>query len=257
MVLNHQLFWLMWFGVLGLCLGSFLNVVIWRLPRGISIILPTSACPACGAKIHWYDNIPIISYVVLRGRCRKCEVRISLRYPLIEALTGVVTVLVFWRFGISIQGAIRLLLVLLMIAVATIDAEHMIIPDEISLGGAAVGLGLSFIRGGVEPLEALIGASAGAASLWLVRWVHMKIAKIEGMGLGDVKLAGTIGAFLGWYALPMVLLASTTSGLFVGGIFLAIKGKGARTPLPFGTFLAIGAIVYVFAEQWWTSYLIK
>jgi len=257
MVENHQLFWLIWLCVFGLCLGSFLNVIIWRLPREKSIVFPGSSCPACGSPIHWYDNIPIISYIILRGRCRRCGARISARYPLIEALTGAMTFLVFWRFGINLHAGIRFLLVALMIAVAIIDAEHMIIPDQISLGGLVAGLGLSFIHGDVAPLEAFIGAAAGALFLGLVRFVHMKITGIEGMGLGDVKLAGTIGAFLGWYALPVVFLASTAMGLLVGGIFLAIKGKGARTPLPFGTFLAVGAIAYVFAEPWWMNYLLN
>ena len=246
----YKWLWWIWLGFLGMCLGSFLNVVIWRLPRDMSIIRPGSSCPSCKTPIRWYDNIPLVSYILLLGRCRCCKARISLRYPLIEVASGALTVLVFVRFGVSAQTAIILLLVLAMVAVAIIDAEHMEIPDEISLGGAAVGLILSFVPNGVSPLDAVIGAVGGSAFLGLLRWSHMKIAKIEGMGLGDIKLAATLGAFLGWYSLPVIFFISAILGLSVGGLLLVAQRKGGRTPLPFGTFLAAGTIVYIFTEPW-------
>jgi len=253
----YQWLWWVLLGFFGLCLGSFLNVVIWRLPRDESIVRPGSSCPSCKTPIRWYDNIPLLSYIWLRAKCRHCGTRISPRYPLIEALAGALTVLLFVRYGVMPQTLIYLLLVLAMVAVAIIDAEYMEIPDEISLGGAAVGIILSFVPDGVTPLEALIGAAAGSACLGLIRWVHMKIRGIEGMGLGDVKLTAAIGAFMGWHSLPVIFLLSTIPGLLIGGLWIALQRKDARTPLPFGTFLAIGVIVYVFIEPWWISYLIE
>lgn len=253
---------------MGLSFGSFLNVVIYRLPLEKSIVSPGSACPKCANPIKWHDNLPVFSYVFLRGKCRRCGAGISWRYPAIELLTGTLTVLLFLRLGINIQTGIYYLLMLSMIAVAFIDAEHFIIPDEISLGGTVVGLGLSFIHGGVIqfnfdapwkpmfPLDALIGAAAGCGILGLLRCVHKKLTKIEGMGLGDVKLAAMIGAFIGWYGLPPVFLASSITGLLAGGITLLIQRKGARAHLPFGTFLAVGTVAYIFFENYWYDYVL-
>ena len=233
---------------MGACLGSFLNVVIYRLPLEKSIIRPGSSCPSCEKPIRWYDNIPLLSYTILKGRCRNCGTRISLRYPAIELASAVITLLVYRLFGLSFEALTALVLSLGMFAVAVIDFEHMIIPDELSFGGIVVGLGFSFIPEGMKPLDALIGAVAGSAVLWLIRWGHMKITGIEGMGLGDVKLAGAIGAFLGWRALPLVLFTSAVSGLILGGGVILLQRKGSRTPVPFGTFLAIGTIVCAMAE---------
>ena len=255
MPVDYRWLWWVWLGAVGLCFGSFLNVVIYRLPLSKSLVRPGSSCPACGARVRWYDNIPLLSYIFLRGKCRSCKAPISIRYPMIEVLAGALTVAMFAVFGITPQAGINLLLVLAMVAVAFIDAEHMIIPDSISLGGIVVGLGLSFVPKGVVPLDALIGASAGVVFLGLLRWAHMKTAGIEGMGLGDVKLAGTIGAFMGWYSLPMIFLTSALVGLLIGGISILAQRKGARTPLPFGTFLAAATIVYVFIEPRLMEYL--
>lgn len=253
-VISHLLY-MIWacLGAFGACLGSFLNVVIYRLPLDKSIVYPGSSCPSCGKPISWYDNIPIFSYIILLGKCRNCGTGISIRYPLVEAAAMGLTLLVYWRFGLDGQygqAAIALILSLGMLAVALIDLDHMIIPDELSIGGIVVGLGLSFVPGGVDPIPAVIGAVAGSGSLWLLRWGHMKLSGVEGMGLGDVKLAGTIGAFLGWYALPMVLFMSAITGLIAGGGVILFTKKGGRTPIPFGTFLALGTVVYVMAEPW-------
>ena len=253
----YDYLWWVFIGAFGLCIGSFLNVVIIRVPIDKSIVTPGSACPGCGTPIGWYDNLPILSFIVLRGKCRHCGLKISWRYPAIEALTGAITVLMFLRYGLTFQTGIYLVLAYGMIAVAVIDAEHMIIPDGLSIGGAVLGLCLSFVPGGVTPLESLIGAAGASGSLALIRWGHMKITGIEGMGLGDVKLAATIGAFLGWFPLPPTFLLSTLSGLLIAGALLIIQRKGARTPIPFGTFLAAGTVAYVFVEPWWISYLLS
>lgn len=259
MAMLELYYWIFWIllGALGLCLGSFLNVVIWRWPRETSIIRPRSACPQCDTPIAWYDNIPLVSFVLLGGKCRHCGKRISLRYPAIELLTAALLVAIFAYRGIEAQTVIRAMLALMMIATAIIDAEHLLIPDEISLGGIVLGIGFSFLPGGVYPLEAVIGAAAGAGIFWIIRKVHMLLTGIEGMGLGDVKLAGAIGAFLGWYSLPPVFLFSTGTGLLAGGTLIIAKRKGRRAQLPFGTFLALGTVIYIFAEPWWTKLLFE
>jgi len=244
-------------GCLGLCLGSFLNVVIWRWPRDASIVKPRSACPQCNTLIAWYDNIPLASFIFLGGKCRHCGNKISLRYPAIELLTAALLLAIFAYRGIELQTATRAILALMMIATAIIDAEHLLIPDEISLGGIVLGIGFSFIPGGVHPLEAMAGAAAGSAVFWTIRKVHMLLTGIEGMGLGDVKLAATIGAFLGWYSLPLVFLFSTGTGLLAGGTLMIVQRKGRMTQLPFGTFLALGTVIYIFLEPWWTKFLFE
>jgi len=254
--LNHTLMVMIWICVAGLgaCFGSFLNVVIYRLPRERSIVWPGSSCPACGAAIRWYDNVPIFSFLVLRGRCRHCKTKISFRYPAVEASALAITLLVYWLFGLTFAALTTLFLTLLMVAVAIIDVEHMVIPDELSLGGIVLGLGFSFLPKGVTPLEALIGGAAGAAVLGGIRWVHMKISGVEGMGLGDVKLAGAMGAFLGWRPMPLVFFISAVSGLLVGGGYILIRRRGARTPIPFGAFLALGTVLYAMTAPLWAQY---
>ena len=243
--------WILLFGF-GACVGSFLNVLIHRLPRENSIVRPGSKCPACEVPIRYYDNIPILSYIFLRGRCRNCGARISIRYPIVEAMAGALLVLGYLKFGLSPKMGINLLLALSLLAVAFIDLEHQLIPNEISLPGIVLGFGLSFFLEGKEwweaPLSSLIGGISGATALWVIRFLHMKISGIEGMGLGDVKLIAMIGAFLGWQALPSLLFISAFSGLLIGGGIILLTRKAARTPIPFGTFLAAGTITYIFLE---------
>lgn len=227
---------------LGACLGSFLNVVIYRLPLDKSIIRPGSSCPKCEQPIKWYDNIPIFSYLILHARCRNCKTKIAIRYPLVETTAMILSLVAFHIYGLSLEIIPALIMSLGMVAVAFIDYDHMIIPDELSIGGTVAGILLALLPGGVSPIDAIIGALVGGAGLWLVRWVHMKISGIEGMGLGDVKLACAIGAFLGWFALPVVLFLSSMLGLLVGGTAILVRKKNARTPMPFGTFLALGSI---------------
>ena len=233
--------------VFGLALGSFLNVCIYRIPLKKSIVHPPSSCPNCGAAIRFYDNIPVISYMVLLGRCRHCRAPISFRYPLVELITGLLSVALFVHFGLSPKYIFLFLFTVALIAIAFIDLEHKIIPDAISLPGILVGLAFSFFpSAGVSPLDALIGAAGGAAFLLLVGVAFEKVTGREGMGGGDVKLLAMIGAWMGWKALPYIILISSLSGAVIGGVSLAVSRQGVRSRIPFGPFLALGALVFLF-----------
>jgi leader peptidase (prepilin peptidase)/N-methyltransferase len=231
----------------GLAVGSFLNVCIYRIPLKKSIVSPPSSCPTCGAAIRFYDNIPVISYIVLLGRCRHCRTPISFRYPLVELITGLLSAAVFIKFGLSPGSFFLFLFTAALIAVAFIDLQHKIIPDGISLPGILVGLAFSFFPSpGVSPLEALIGVVGGGGFLFLVGTAFEKVTGREGMGGGDVKLLAMIGAWMGWKALPFIILISALSGAVIGGVSLAVSGQGVRSRIPFGPFLALGALVFLF-----------
>jgi leader peptidase (prepilin peptidase)/N-methyltransferase len=233
--------------VFGLALGSFLNVCIYRIPLKKSIVHPPSSCPNCGAAIRFYDNIPVISYIVLLGRCRHCRTPISFRYPLVELITGLLSVALFIHFGLSPKYIFLFLFTVALIAIAFIDLQHKIIPDVISLPGILVGLAFSlFPSAGVSPLDALIGAAGGAAFLLLVGVAFEKVTGREGMGGGDVKFLAMIGAWMGWKALPYIILISSLSGAVIGGVSLAVSRQGVRSRIPFGPFLALGALVFLF-----------
>jgi leader peptidase (prepilin peptidase)/N-methyltransferase len=226
----------------GLTVGSFLNVVIHRLPRGESLVAPRSRCPSCGAPIAARDNFPVLSWLILRGRCRACRAPIGVRYPAIELANAVLWALVF-RFapswGDAASGA---LLASACLALLAIDYDHQILPDWITLPGIAAGLALSFASVMRTPLSALLGAALGAGGLWLVAFAYEKIAGQEGMGLGDVKMLGMVGAFLGPAGVVVTILAASLSGSVVGLALILSKGGDGKTRLPFGVFLAIGAV---------------
>ena len=232
--------------VYGLIFGSFINVVIYRWPREISLWKPRSHCPECGTLVCWYDNIPLLSYVVLRGRCRKCKSPISLRYPLVEALSGALCGLVAWQLGLSLAGVEAMVLVLLLIPLGFIDLEHKLLPDVLTLPGIALGVLGAWAGGLTTWVDALLGAVLGAAIPYLVIVVYRWLRGIEGMGLGDVKLLAMIGAFLGWRGMLLTLcLGATLGALF--GIGLMAFGRGRRdTELPFGSFLTLAALVALF-----------
>jgi leader peptidase (prepilin peptidase)/N-methyltransferase len=231
----------------GLALGSFLNVCIYRIPLKKSIVRPPSSCPNCGAGIRFYDNIPVISYVLLLGRCRHCRTPISLRYPLVELITGLLSVAIFMRFGLGPNYIFLFLFTAALIAIAFIDLQHKIIPDVISLPGILAGLAFSFFpSAGISPLDALIGVVGGGGFLFLVGTAFEKMTGREGMGGGDVKLLAMIGAWMGWKALPYIILISSLSGAVIGGVSLAISRQGVRSRIPFGPFLALGALVFLF-----------
>lgn len=230
----------------GLVLGSFLNVVIHRLPREMSLVRPRSHCPGCGAPIRWFDNVPVLSYLFLLGRCRACRRPIPLRYPLVELASAGLLVAVVLRFGLTWLAVEAAVLALLLLPLGIIDLEHHLLPDWLTLPGLAVGLALS-VRGGLVPaLDAVIGAALGAALPFAILVGYRAIRGIEGMGLGDVKLLAMIGAFLGWRGVLLTLaLGSSVGAIF--GLLLIAAGRGNReTELPFGTFLSAGALVTLF-----------
>jgi leader peptidase (prepilin peptidase)/N-methyltransferase len=230
-------------GVLGAIVGSFLNVVVYRLPRRESLVTPASHCPGCGVPVKPYDNIPVLSWVLLRGHCRACGVQISVRYPLVELLTGALCVGAVLAGKDTTRVALGIGLILLVVPIALIDLETRLIPNKLTLPGAllAVGLGLAFDPSG-EPSRLIAGAAAGGFLLIAV------LAYPGGMGMGDVKLAAVMGLFLGSAVAPALLVA-LLSGSAVGAVIIARKGAsaGRKTAVPFGPFLALGAIVAVFA----------
>jgi leader peptidase (prepilin peptidase)/N-methyltransferase len=230
----------------GLVIGSFLNVVIYRLPRGMSLLRPGSHCPACSAPVRWFDNVPVLSYLALGGRCRACRVAISPRYPAVELATGALAVAVMLRFGLTLAGLEAMLLVMLLLPLAFIDLEHFLLPDVLTLPGIAIGLIASLFGGLVPLLGAILGALIGAAVPYVVIVVYRRLRGVEGMGLGDVKLLAMIGAFLGWRGVLLTLGLAATAGALVGLTLIAL-GKGRRdTELPFGTFLAGTAVIVLF-----------
>ncbi|MGC8915473.1 MAG: prepilin peptidase [Thermoanaerobaculum sp.] len=239
---------------LGLVVGSFLNVVIYRLPRGESLIVPPSHCPSCGAPIRWYDNVPLLSYLFLLGRCRQCRAPIPLRYPLVEAATGFLFFLSATAFSPTLSRLHAALLSALCLALAFIDLEHMILPDLLTLPGLGAGLLLAVMGGPTSLVDAALGAAFGVALPLAIIWGYRLVRGVEGMGLGDVKLLGMLGAFLGWRGMLSTLALAAVAGAAVG-VGLILLGRGSRqTELPFGTFLCAAALVVLFTQERWGSW---
>ena len=249
--------------ILGLLIGSFLNVVIYRFPimlerdwsqqchehlaiepevpgeqQPFNLIIPASCCPACGHRITAIENIPVISYLALRGRCRGCGSRISLRYPVIEIVTAVLSVVTVLHFGFTLQAAAALAFTWTIIPLCMIDYDRQLLPDTMTLpllwGGLALSLGSVF----VDTHTSIIGAMAGYLILWVIYHVFKQLTGKEGMGYGDFKLLGAIGAWVGWQALPIVILFSSVVGALTGIALMVFKGHGRGQPIPFGPFLA-------------------
>jgi len=247
--------WLTYAGIVGACVGSFLNVVIYRLPRGKSLVHPGSRCPGCDRAIRPWDNIPVLSWLLLRARCRSCRAPIAWRYPAVELLTAAIAVACAWHFGWGWEAPTMFALLAAMVAVAFIDWEHMIIPDGISLGFLALGLVLSpFVGPGLWP--ALLGVLVGGGLLLAIGWIWEKARGIEAMGGGDIKLMGAVGAFLG--AVPVLLVIFL--GAFLGAIFGAVlMRRDGQARIAFGTFLAAATLVVVFvgdaAIDWYLARL--
>ena len=230
----------------GLVVGSYLNVVIFRLPRGISTVLPRSRCPRCRAAIPPWGNIPVLSYLLLRGRCRNCAAVISWRYPLVEAVTAGCFFLSYRHFDAIIDSVVAAVFCCLMIVLAMIDLEHYILPDAITKPGIILGLILQFWVSWTTPLSALLGVILGAGILAALSWGWYWWKGVHGMGLGDVKMLAMIGAFLGWKSVISTLLLASVAGSLVGA-FLMLRGRmGVGSKLPFGFFLALGAVVTLF-----------
>ncbi|MCX5847426.1 MAG: prepilin peptidase [Deltaproteobacteria bacterium] len=234
------------FTVAGAAVGSFLNVLICRIPEGQSIVFPASHCPKCMHAIRFYDNIPIISYLVLRGKCRDCHEKISLRYPIVEAITALLSLLLFWKFGLGLKYLFSFIFTCALIVITFIDFDHQIIPDVISLPGIPLFFLLAVFFMDVPVLEALLGIFIGGGCLFAIAFSYELITKREGMGGGDIKLLAMLGAFLGWKSLFFILFVSSLLGAFVGISMMIAKGKDMKYAVPFGPFLSIAAVVYLF-----------
>jgi len=238
---------------LGAVIGSFLNVVIHRVPRGESIVRPGSRCPACGTPIRWYDNVPILSWILLGARCRACRVRISLRYPLVEAAAAAAAVLAVSRWGVTVTGVEAALFGWIALALAFIDLDHQILPDVITLPSIGLGLVGALLGGLTTPLEAAIGALVGAAIPAAVILIYRLLRGEEGMGWGDVKYLAAIGAVVGVQGCLWVLVVGAVLGAAVGLGMIAAGRGGARTALPFGTFLSVAVLLWLYLPPAWRS----
>ena len=235
-------------GLFGLLVGSFLNVCIYRLPRGTSIVWPASACGSCKRELRWFENVPIVSWAVLGAKCARCKAPISLQYPLVEAITAVLFVLVAATTPVGPLLAGRLLFVGALIVLFGIDLEHQILPNAITLPGIVIGLAFSLV-GPPGWRAALLGVLLGGGVLYAIAWGYSAVRKEEGLGMGDVKMLGMIGAFLGWQAVLLTLVLASFSGAIIGLAMIALQRGSMKYALPFGTFLAIGALVAMLAGQ--------
>jgi len=232
--------------IYGAVVGSFLNVCICRLPESRSVVSPPSSCPFCGYRIRWYDNVPIVSFILLKGKCRSCGVGISFRYPLVEALNGLLTLLLFLKFGPTLTFLVLFIFCSSLVAITFIDIDHQIIPDVISLPGIVIGFGLSFFLPYLGWRDSLIGLIAGGGSLLFVAYAYQLLTGKEGMGGGDVKLMAMMGAFLGWRSVPFIIFAASLVGSIIGVGLMVARGRDAKLAIPFGPFLAFSAILYIF-----------
>ncbi len=255
-------------GLVGLLVGSFLNVVIHRLPKMMdydeanyiaevrgeplphparyNLMVPRSACPHCGHRIASWENIPVVSYLFLRGKCLSCKAPISIRYPLVEAVTGVLSALAMWHFGPTIQSLAAIAMIWALVALFMIDADTQLLPDQITLPLLWLGLLLN-LQGWFAPLaDAVIGAAAGYLVLWSVYWIFKLVRGREGMGYGDFKLMGALGAWFGWQALPALILMSSIVGAVIGGAMLLVQRKGSETTFPFGPYIAGAGLLVLF-----------
>lgn len=230
--------------LLGAIFGSFANVVIYRLPAGESI-LGSSHCPKCKKNISWHNNIPIFAYFFLKGKCSNCAEKFSLRYPLVEFLMAVFFAMVVFQYGIRWLTLEYLILVFGLVSVAFIDFDHMILPDEITLGGLIIGLIGAALNPERSFLEAVFGVLFGGGILWLVAYIYFIFTGREGLGGGDIKLLAWLGALLGWRSIPFIILSSSIVGSVIGLIISNKNQNSLKTMIPFGPFLALGALLYI------------
>ena len=232
--------------VLGAVVGSFLNVCIYRIPEGLSIVFPASRCPVCTAPLRWFHNVPVFSYLLLRGKCAFCAVKIPWRYPLVELLNAGLYVLVLWYFGLSGATLVFFLFISALIVITFIDLDHQIIPDVISLPGIVVGFMCSFVLPWLTWQDSLYGILLGGGSLFAIAAGYEFLTKKEGMGGGDIKLLAMLGAFLGWKAVLPIIFLSSLVGTLIGVPLMLIKGADGQLAIPFGPFLAFSSIIYLF-----------
>lgn len=275
----HSTFFVLSVALYGLLVGSFLNVVVYRLPimldrlwheraqmtlelepdsesDTIGLVTPRSRCPHCGHQITAWENIPVISYLLLRGKCSDCKAAISIRYPLVELLTAALSVSVAWSFGVTASTLAGLVLIWALIPLALIDYDHQILPDAITLPFLWLGLLVNSFGIFTDLHSAVFGAIAGYLSLWLVYQAFKLLTKKEGMGFGDFKLLAMLGAWLGWQLLPLTILLATFSGAVIGGTYLALSKHGRDHPIPFGPFLCVaGWIALLWGHELVRAYL--
>jgi len=277
---TEPVFFVITMALLGMCVGSFLNVVIYRLPKmmqqdwqkqccelldiknengeeqQVNLIFPGSSCPACQHKITALENIPVISYLFLKGRCKSCNVKISPQYPLIEILTGLTTAYITWHFGFSPQTLFAVLLTWALICLSVIDLEHSLLPDDITLPFMWLGLACNIFGVFTDITSSLIGAMLGYSILWLIFMGFKVITGKEGMGYGDFKLLALLGAWLGWQSLPLIILLSSIAATLIGIIMILFRGRDKSVAFPYGPYLAIaGLITLLWGEELIGTYL--
>jgi len=250
-------FWVVIAALFGAIVGSFLNVVILRLPDAtVSIVYPASRCPRCLHSLPWYENIPVFSYLFLRGRCRHCREKISPQYPAVESAMALFGAALVWKFGLTLLAASFFVLIAALLVISVIDLRLQIIPDMISLPGIVVGFFFAVISGHIIWLDSLIGILLGGGILYVVAGLYQLLRKKEGMGGGDIKLLAMLGAFLGWQSLPFIILASSLVGSVIGLTAIALGKRSAAARIPFGPYLAGAAVIYLFFAteiQWYLS----
>lgn len=241
--------------LLGMVIGSFLNVLIYRLPRKASVVTGRSKCPHCNSTIRWFDNVPVLSYLLLAGRCRQCRKRISPAYPVVELVSGGIALLAVYSFGVTVKALWIYVFLAVLLVITVIDWHHRIIPDVLSIGGVLFGWVGSIVCLDIGLVESLIGSVVGGGLLLAIALLYRAIRKIDGMGGGDVKLMAMIGAFLGWQMVfPVLFVASLFGSLY--GLFLMVHGGTGKTAVAFGSFLAPSTIlVLLFGPRLWAFYL--
>ena len=225
------------------------NVVIYRQPKGLNVAFPRSRCPQCSTPIAWYDNVPVLSWLILRGRCRKCKTPISIQYPIVELITGLLFAAIFYHYAFSWLTLEYMIFAWGLVVVSFIDLELMILPDVFTLSGIVIGLIGAALNPERSFQSALLGVLMGGGFLWLVAYLYLLVRKEEGMGGGDIKLLGWIGAVLGWTSIPFVVLVSSILGSIVG-LGLAVRSKtGLKSVIPFGPYLALAALIYILGGE--------
>ena len=240
--------------ILGLVLGSFYNVLIYRLPRNVSIVTPSSHCPECKERIRWYDNIPVLSYLILRGRCRNCGAKISIQYPLVELSSGFLAVLSYYRWGMTFDAFFMYVFFSALLVLSLIDLRFFILPDVITIPGIAVGILSSLLRTDITPIQSLVGGIVGFLVPLGIYLYYVKFRRMEGLGFGDVKLLSMIGAFTGVYGVLSALFLGSLIGLLFTLPSL-IRNRNLQFAIPFGPFLSLGCFVGVLLKEKVLSFL--